>query len=141
MSALTQGLRTNLGRWQTWAGFGAAAVVLFGVAPTVLSDFRLSLLGKFLCFAIVAVGIAAFLYTRRGQPKKLLDRKVEPLAAKQIWTAIPLVVAVAVALAFMPLPHQLSATMISRSAPYDLTPGMRLVPPPGWSITGEQQYT
>ncbi len=27
------------------------------MAPAVLSDFRLSLLGKFLCFAIVAVGI------------------------------------------------------------------------------------
>ncbi len=50
-------MRTLLGRWQTWAGFGIAAVVLFGVAPVVLSDFRLSLLGKFLCFAIVAVGI------------------------------------------------------------------------------------
>ncbi|MFN3007520.1 urea ABC transporter permease subunit UrtC [Mycolicibacterium wolinskyi] len=48
---------TILGRWQTWAGFGVAAVLLFGVAPAVLSDFRLSLLGKFLCFAIVAVGI------------------------------------------------------------------------------------
>jgi urea transport system permease protein len=46
-----------LGRWQTWAGFGVAAVVLFAVAPAVLSDFRLNLLGKFLCFAIVAVGI------------------------------------------------------------------------------------
>lgn len=57
MSAVTQEIRSSLGRWQTWAGFGAAAVVLFGVAPAVLSDFRLSLLGKFLCFAIVAVGI------------------------------------------------------------------------------------
>ncbi|WKG06081.1 urea ABC transporter permease subunit UrtC [Mycolicibacterium sp. HK-90] len=57
MSALTQDLRTRLGRWQTWAGFGIAAVFLFGVAPAVLSDFRLSLLGKFLCFAIVAAGI------------------------------------------------------------------------------------
>ncbi|KUI19000.1 urea ABC transporter permease subunit UrtC [Mycobacterium sp. GA-1285] len=50
-------MRTFVGRWRTWAGFGAAAVLLFGVAPAVLSDFRLSLLGKFLCFAIVAVGI------------------------------------------------------------------------------------
>jgi urea transport system permease protein len=50
-------VRTVFGRWQTWAGFGIAAVVLFGLAPVVLSDFRLSLLGKFLCFAIVAVGI------------------------------------------------------------------------------------
>jgi urea transport system permease protein len=50
-------MRRVLGRWQTWAGFGIAAVLLFGIAPAVLSDFRLSLLGKFLCFAIVAVGI------------------------------------------------------------------------------------
>ena len=50
-------MRTVLGRWQTWAGFGVAAIVLFGIAPAVLSDFRLSLLAKFLCFAIVAVGI------------------------------------------------------------------------------------
>jgi len=46
-----------LGRWQTWAGFGIGAVLLFAVAPVVLSEFRLSLFAKFLCFAIVAVGI------------------------------------------------------------------------------------
>ncbi|MBF6182903.1 urea ABC transporter permease subunit UrtC [Nocardia otitidiscaviarum] len=39
------------------AGFAIAAILLFGVAPVALSDFRLSLLAKFLCFAIVAVGI------------------------------------------------------------------------------------
>ncbi|BBZ07443.1 urea ABC transporter permease subunit UrtC [Mycolicibacterium doricum] len=50
-------MRTLVGRWQTWAGFGVAALLLFGIAPAVLSDFRLGLLGKFLCFAIVAVGI------------------------------------------------------------------------------------
>lgn len=44
-------------RARTWAGFGGAAVLLFGVAPLALSDFRLGLLAKFLCFAIVAVGI------------------------------------------------------------------------------------
>ncbi|MEU0545715.1 urea ABC transporter permease subunit UrtC [Nocardia sp. NPDC005978] len=38
-------------------GFALAAIILFGIAPAVLSDFRLSLLAKFLCFAIVAVGI------------------------------------------------------------------------------------
>ncbi|GGK51390.1 urea ABC transporter permease subunit UrtC [Nocardia camponoti] len=38
-------------------GFAVAAVILFGVAPAVLSDFRLNLLAKFLCFAIVAAGI------------------------------------------------------------------------------------
>jgi urea transport system permease protein len=36
---------------------GLVAVSLLLVAPAVLSDFRLSLLAKFLCFAIIAVGI------------------------------------------------------------------------------------
>ncbi len=45
------------GRARLWAGVGAAVVVLFGLAPLLLSDFRLGLLAKFLCFAIVAVGI------------------------------------------------------------------------------------
>ena len=44
-------------RLRTGAGFVLAAVLLFAVAPAVLSDFRLGLLGKFLCFAIVAAGI------------------------------------------------------------------------------------
>ncbi|MGX6601893.1 urea ABC transporter permease subunit UrtC [Micromonosporaceae bacterium Da 78-11] len=39
------------------AGFAATAVLLFGVAPAILGDFRLSLLAKYLCMAIVAVGI------------------------------------------------------------------------------------
>lgn len=50
-------MRSLVGRWQTWAGFGIAAVLLFGVAPAVLSTFRLGLLGQFLCFAMVAAGI------------------------------------------------------------------------------------
>src|SRR4029453_11923829 len=32
-------------------------VLLFGVAPLVLSDFRLDLLSKYLCYGIVAIGI------------------------------------------------------------------------------------
>lgn len=50
-------MRTFVGRWQTWAGFAVAAVVLFGVAPAILSSFRLGLLGQYLCYAIVAAGI------------------------------------------------------------------------------------
>ncbi len=40
-------------RWGYWLFF----VALF-LAPLYLTEFRLSLLGKFLCFAIVAVGIS-----------------------------------------------------------------------------------
>lgn len=42
---------------RVWAGVAVAAVVLFGLAPALLSDFRLNLLAKFLCLAMVAVGI------------------------------------------------------------------------------------
>ena len=45
------------GRLGTAAGFAVGAVMLLGVAPAVLPAFSLGLLGKFLCFAIVAVGI------------------------------------------------------------------------------------
>ena len=37
--------------------FGLMAAALLLLAPAVLSDFRLSLLAKFLCFAIIALGI------------------------------------------------------------------------------------
>ncbi|WP_194826953.1 urea ABC transporter permease subunit UrtC [Nocardia sp. XZ_19_231] len=56
MTALTERLR-EYPRLTPLLGFGVAAILLFGVAPAVLSDFRLNLLAKFLCFAIVAAGI------------------------------------------------------------------------------------
>ncbi|WP_422756537.1 urea ABC transporter permease subunit UrtC [Micromonospora sp. WMMD708] len=42
---------------RTAAGFALGAALLFAVAPLTLSDFRLSLLAKYLCVAMVAVGI------------------------------------------------------------------------------------
>ncbi len=56
MTALTERIR-EYPRLTTLLGFGIAAILLFAVAPAVLSDFRLNLLAKFLCFAIVAAGI------------------------------------------------------------------------------------
>jgi urea transport system permease protein len=44
-------------RWAVPGGFAVGAVLLFVVAPLVLSPFRLDLLGKYLCYAMVAVGI------------------------------------------------------------------------------------
>ncbi|MBB5872378.1 urea transport system permease protein [Allocatelliglobosispora scoriae] len=38
-------------------GFALGAILLFAVAPVALTDFRLSLLAKYLCIAMVAVGI------------------------------------------------------------------------------------
>ncbi|MGW7227902.1 urea ABC transporter permease subunit UrtC [Streptomyces sp. CBMAI 2042] len=46
------------GRFRTPAAFLLGAVLLVGVAPLVLSDFRLGLLAKYLCYGIVAVGVS-----------------------------------------------------------------------------------
>ena len=40
-----------------FVGLAVGAVLVYLVAPVLLSDFRLSLLGKYLCWAIVAIGI------------------------------------------------------------------------------------
>ncbi|WP_422733337.1 urea ABC transporter permease subunit UrtC [Micromonospora sp. WMMD558] len=45
------------GRLRTAVGFALGAVLLFAAAPLALSDFRLSLLAKYLCLAMVAIGI------------------------------------------------------------------------------------
>ncbi|WP_426309520.1 urea ABC transporter permease subunit UrtC [Cellulosimicrobium sp. E-16] len=63
MSAATTGGTSRLtalyrsSRARVIVGFAVAAVLLFAVAPATLSTFRLGLLGKFLCLAMVAVGI------------------------------------------------------------------------------------
>ncbi|NYI03657.1 urea ABC transporter permease subunit UrtC [Allostreptomyces psammosilenae] len=44
-------------RSRTAAGFALGALLLFAVAPLALTDFRLSLLARYLCYAMVAVGI------------------------------------------------------------------------------------
>ncbi|MEU5909565.1 urea ABC transporter permease subunit UrtC [Micromonospora sp. NPDC047527] len=57
VSAVPPGRRGGRSRLRTAAGFAFGAALLFAVAPLVLSDFRLSLLAKYLCVAMVAVGI------------------------------------------------------------------------------------
>ena len=57
MSAIARMLPARLTPSGFLVRFALVAVSLLLVAPAVLSDFRLSLLAKFLCFAIIAVGI------------------------------------------------------------------------------------
>ncbi|HEY6422044.1 MAG TPA: urea ABC transporter permease subunit UrtC [Pseudonocardiaceae bacterium] len=58
MTASIRKLRGKLtANYGVLLGFAIGALALLLVAPAVLSDFRLSLLGRFVCYAIVAVGI------------------------------------------------------------------------------------
>jgi hypothetical protein len=130
-----------VGRTLRRAVIGAAAAFVVGLLLLMLMHF-LTPGAPVLAYElvpslvpIVLVGGVAYFLLRRGKPLRVLDRKVEPLAAKQIWAAVPLVVAVAVVLAMIPLPKQQSTMVISRNAPHDLVPGLALAAPPGWVAT------
>ncbi|CAA0117286.1 Uncharacterised protein [Mycolicibacterium vanbaalenii] len=82
--------------------------------------------------AICVVGLAMFFLSRRGKPKRVLERKVEPLAAKQVWAGVPLVTAAALVLATFPLPISPNAAIFERPSGYPLVSGTPPVAPPGW---------
>ncbi len=67
----------------------------------------------------------------------MLDRKVEPLAAKQVWAGVPLVVTVAVALSMFPLPSTPNTIIFARPSEYPLSLGMPLAAPSGWTTSGQ----
>ncbi|WP_421874926.1 hypothetical protein [Mycolicibacterium wolinskyi] len=90
--------------------------------------------------AICVVGVAMYLTSRRGVRKRILDRKVEPLAAKQVWSGVPLVVAAAVALSLCALPTQTTTAPISRPSPVALSPGQPLVAPGEWSTIEREDF-
>ncbi|MDZ7910617.1 MAG: hypothetical protein U5O16_02040 [Rhodococcus sp. (in: high G+C Gram-positive bacteria)] len=90
--------------------------------------------------SITVVGVVMYLQARRGQPKTVFDRKIAPLAAKQVWAAVPLFLAVMVVLAFQPLPAAGTHSVVGRSAPGELHLGQPLAAPPGWYPLAPRQY-
>ena len=90
--------------------------------------------------AVCLVGGVMFLLDRRGAPKRIMERTVEPLAAKQVWAGVPLVVGVALVSAFIPLPAQADTSVIVRTAPGTFTFGQPVVAPPGWNTVARQNF-
>ena len=90
--------------------------------------------------AMAVVGLAMFGISRLGKPKQLLDRAIEPLAAKQVWSAVPLVIGVALVVAMLPLPTATSTAPVDRASPGPLEPGQPLIEPPGWSTEDRRDF-
>jgi hypothetical protein len=129
-----RGVWGSAGAWIVGFAVLAFISVLFPDAPLVVYQEVPAVT------AVCVVGIVMFLRSRRGMPKRLLDRKIEPLAARQVWAGVPLVVAVAVALTFFPLPANVSTAPIDRASPFPLSAGKPLVTPPGWTTVRTQEY-
>ncbi len=87
--------------------------------------------------AVVLVMVAVFFGSRRGRAKRLLERRVEPLAASQVWSALPVVLAVAIALSLVRVPDTGFARVYTNpSLRFDAPPAA----PPGWHVAETVRY-
>jgi len=87
--------------------------------------------------ALLVVNSGFFLHARRGIPIITLNRKVRPLATKQVWSVIPVVLAVGAALSFINMPTQAAPPPLEK----EMTFGRPLAAPVGWQMTSETDYS
>ncbi|MCV7281905.1 hypothetical protein H7J88_19955 [Mycolicibacterium flavescens] len=87
--------------------------------------------------ATAIVGFVMFLLARRGEPKRPMNRKVEPLAAGQVARSLPLVLGVAVLLSLVDLPAPQSPPVRQFDAMPITGP---LKPPAGFHIAETEDY-
>jgi hypothetical protein len=88
--------------------------------------------------AIGSAGVAMFFLARSRGDHLDVDRIIEALAAKQVWAAIPVVLAMAIVLSFVRLPDpKVVPTARIDNVRLD-SAGMPV--PPGWHLAGTQDY-
>lgn len=132
----------SVGRTPSRAMVGAVASMLIGTATLVVMTIvtpeapmlAFQLIPAMLAMAVAGLGLYG--YARRGLPKRWLERTLQPLAARQVWAGIPLVLVAAAALAVVPLP-------VAAAAPVrvdGLTFGQPLADPAGWHQTDQIDY-
>lgn len=127
--------RGILGGLATWV----VGLVVLGVMLLVVPDWPFLAFVEIPALSAIAVsGVLFFLYARRGAPKRVLDRKVEPLASRQVWAGVPLVLLVAVALALVKLPGPVSSPAVRFD---DISFSVVPSEPPGWHTEDERTYT
>lgn len=132
--SVPRGAVASLASWIV--GFAVLAVMtLFFPAAPLLAYQQIPVY-----IAILTVYLVMELRASRGLPKRLLQRKIEPLAAQQVWAGVPLVTAVAVALSLVHGAHDADDTAIRHEAPGELRLGQSLIAPPGWSSVGQTDY-
>jgi hypothetical protein len=103
--------------------FPSAPVTVYQQAPALI--------------ATALVGLVMFLLARRGQSKRILNRKIEPLAARQVLAGVPLVLVVAILLAMVKLPI-LPTPPVMRFAGLQMSGPLN--PPAGWHVTDTEDY-
>lgn len=136
----------SVGRTASRALVGAAATMLFGM--TVLAALSVFAPGApLLAFQMLpamlatsVVGLGLYGYARRGLPKRWLDRKLEPVAAGQVWASIPLVLAAAAWISLVPLPTPPGMPTWVQTLEAGLRFDAPLAAPAGWHQTELTDY-
>jgi hypothetical protein len=123
-----------LGGLAAW-GVGIAVLVVmatfFPYAPVTVYQEAPALI------ATALVGLVMFFMARRGQSKRILSRKVEPVAARQVLSCVPLVLVVGVLLAMVKLPI-IPTPPVARFAGLQITGPLN--PPAGWHVDDTADY-
>ncbi|MCX6483146.1 MAG: hypothetical protein NT146_07720 [Mycobacterium sp.] len=133
-----------LGRNRIHALTGALAAWCVGLVFLFLMEFTAPD-APLLAFQMIPATLALlvvnsggfFLHARRGIPIRTLNRKVRPLATKQIGSVIPVVLAVGAALSFINMPTQAAPTPLEKEMIF----GRTLAAPAGWQMTSETNYS
>jgi hypothetical protein len=137
-SGIVVGRHVSRGVFGSLASWVVGLLVLAVMAVTVPR-------APLLCFQMVpaltsfcVIAVSMYLHVRRGAPKRVLDRKLEPLAARQIWAAVPVVLVVAVTLSFVRLPPPTFAPPLQVDDMNNFSES--LVPPAGWRVLSARLY-
>lgn len=130
--------RTSRRGWTGYLAAWAVGLVILGILAFWFPDAPVFVYQQVPALTATAiVGLVMFFYARRGQKIRVLDRKVEPLAAGQVVRALPLVAVVAVVLALVPLPHP-PAPPVMRFDGLQISGPLN--PPAGWHVEDTQDY-
>ena len=132
----------SVGRNTGRAVVGAVAALTVGL-PILISMAVFTPDAPLLAFQMIpavtsmaVVGVAMYFLARRGRPKRLLDRRIEPVAATQIMAGVPAVLVVAVLISLVPLPSSAADSAWFSGMRY----GVPLAEPNGWHQTEEITY-
>lgn len=132
-----------VGRTRVRALIGAVGTILVGGAVLVVVHIRWPDAKVFAyqaipsLVAVFVMGLVMYVDVRRGGSYKPVDRPLEPLKARQVWSGVATVVAVAAAIAFLPIPP-------GYDRDFPLIPGLDLARPhtvpQGWTLLAERDY-
>lgn len=145
VTLIIAGAATSLSVGRTWSRGWLGGAIAWGVGLAVLLVIAVTVPHAPIIVyqtvpaltATALVGFAMFLAARRGGPKRVLDRTVQPLAATQVLAGVPLILVIAVLLALVKLPVPPTPPAVRFDA---LEISGPLNSPAGWQITDTEDF-